>query len=267
MDKEEMTSEEILEHIRIEKKYEEALVRAALSDGKEEEEEGFWLRKAMELSQDSQRNPTPEQQARFQERLSAELPKIQAKKRSRASMNRLMYGSCNKAAMILLVVAVGMGALLFSSDKAFAGGVSNFFSRLLDGGEELSITEKEDAGIELDMADFEGMYFPTWIPKGYVIAEAEMASNVTRILYDNNKDDLICYYIYIDGLSVAVDNEEMKETPLFLHDSWGKVLSKEGEATVVWEDAEYIYAVMGSSEIVDELIKVAECAQKVSMED
>ena len=237
-----------------------------MSDGKEEEEEGFWLRKAMELSQDSQRNPTPEQQARFQERLSAELPKIQAKKRSRASMNRLMYGSCNKAAMILLVVAVGMGALLFSSDKAFAGGVSNFFSRLLDGGEELSITEKEDAGIELDMADFEGMYFPTWIPKGYVVAEVDDFLGYKSILFKNRNGKVICFYIYVDSQSVAVDNEEVDETPYFIHDSWGKIVDKGENIAIVWEDTEYIYMLMGSSERQNDLVKMAECAEKILKE-
>ena len=66
---------------------------------------------------------------------------------------------------------------------------------------------------------------------------------------------------------VAVDNEEVDEIPIFIHDKWGKYITKEDIVTIVWEDAEYIYTIIGSAKVNNELKKMAETTTKVSMED
>ena len=58
----------------------------------------------------------------------------------------------------------------------------------------------------------------------------------------------IHYFIYLNNQSVAVDNEEVEEMPIYLHDSWGKCVEKEESISVIWEDTEFIYAVRGPIE-------------------
>ncbi len=232
-----------------------------------EEEDGYWLRKAMELSLDQERDPSPEQEARFKERLAAEIPRIQGEKR-RAAQKKCSFGKMSRrAAMVALLVVIVAGSTLSFASEAFAGGVSNFFTRLLQGGEELRITEKRDGGIEWDMADFEGMYFPTWIPYGYTLTEAESFSGYKCVLYKDKAGNAIRYYIYLDNQSLAVDNEEIETTPVYLHDSWGKCITKEDSISVVWEDAEFIYIVRGPLEERTQIINMAEEAEKVSAEE
>ncbi len=232
-----------------------------------EEEDGYWLRKAMELSLDQERDPSPEQEARFKERLAAEIPRIQGEKR-RAAQKKCSFGKMSRrAAMVALLVVIVAGSTLSFASEAFAGGVSNFFTRLLQGGEELRITEKRDGGIELDMTDFEGMYFLTWIQDGYKLVNAEVTPDIKSLLYENQEGKVIRYYIYINNQSVAVDNEEVDVMPIYLHDSWGKCIEKEESINVVWEDTEFIYAVRGPIEEKDKIIKMAECAEKVSAEE
>lgn len=254
-----------LERKRQEKEFQEALAKAALSDGKEgEEEDGYWLRKAMELSMDSERDASPEQVARFKERLAVEVPRIQAEKRRSAQGENRFGKMARRVAMFVLLVAIVGGSTLGFASDAFAGGLSNFFSRLLEGGEELGLTEREDAGVEFDLADFEGMYLPTWIPEGYIVSEVDDVLGYKRITYKNKDGEIICFHIYSASQSVAVDNEDVEERAVFLHDSWGKIINRGDSIAIVWEDAEYIYMIMGSLEMQNDLQKVAECAEKVS---
>lgn len=232
-----------------------------------EEEDGYWLRKAMELSLDQERDPSPEQEARFKERLAAEIPKIQEEKR-RAARKKCSFGKMSRrAAMVALLVVIVAGSTLSFASEAFAGGVSNFFTRLLQGGEELRITDRITSDLEIDWKEFKGMYFPTWIPNGYVITEIESFLGYKSVLLKNKAGDAIRYYIYVDSLSLAVDNEEVEAIPIYLHDSWGKCIEKEGSISIVWEDTEFIYVVRGSLEMHDEIIKMAECAEKISVEE
>lgn len=216
---------------------------------------------------DKERDPSPEQEARFKERLAEEVSKVQAEKR-RAAKREGGFGKMGRrAAMVALLVVIVAGTTLSFASEAFAGGVSHFFTRLLQGGEELRITEKENAGFELNMADFVGMYFPTWIPNGYSSVEVETASDIKSILYEDKKGNVIRYYIYVNNQSVAVDNEEVDAMPIYLHDSWGKCIEKEDSISIVWEDAEFIYVVRGPLEERDKIVKIAEYAEKVSVEE
>lgn len=216
---------------------------------------------------DKERDPSPEQEARFKERLAEEVSKVQAEKR-RAAKREGGFGKMGRrAAMVALLVVIVAGTTLSFASEAFAGGVSHFFTRLLQGGEELRITEKENAGFELNMADFVGMYIPVWIPNGYRGVDLEITSDIKSLSYENKEGDSIRYYIYTDSRSVAIDNEDVTETPVFIHDSWGKSIVKDGNITIVWEDAEFIYVLTGSEKIESELKKVAENTEKVSMED
>lgn len=216
---------------------------------------------------DKERDPSPEQEARFKERLAEEVSKVQAEKR-RAAKREGGFGKMGRrAAMVALLVVIVAGTTLSFASEAFAGGVSHFFTRLLQGGEELRITEKKDGGIELDMADFAGMYFPTWIADGYTLTEVESFSGYKCVLYKNKIGDIIRFYIYVNNQSLAVDNEEIDVKPIYLHDSWGKCINKEDSVSVVWEDTEFIYIVRGPLDAQDQIIRMAECAEKVSEEE
>lgn len=251
----------------MEKRYEEAVAKATVT---RETEEEYWVRKSLELELDPSRNPTLRQRNAFYKKIAVRVSEVQEEKRRRARerwFGWLFKIGENKVAMFGVVVLVAVGVLMFGTSEAFAGGVSNFISRLLDGGEQIRITEMAGSDIELDITEFEGMYFPTWMIDGYRIAEFEDYTIYKRIAYENRVGEVIYYYICIDSGSLAIDNEEMNETPIFLHDSWGKLIIKENDCTIAWEDGGYIYAIMGPSEMQKDLKKVAECAEKVSMED
>ena len=127
----------------------------------------------------------------------------------------------------------------------------------------MRLQEKKDGGVELSKDDFIGMYLPEWIPKGFNIVGIDIVPNMNTISYEDNDSNLIRFCIYTNSSSVSFDNENIEEEKLYLHDSWGKVTLKEGRVSVIWEDSDYIYAIMGEAEFKDQLIKMAEKAVKI----
>lgn len=102
--------------------------------------------------------------------------------------------------------------------------------------------------------------------KGYNISGVEISSNVKKIIYSNGEGNVIYYESGMDINSLAVDDEEVIEKKVFLHDSWGKVKIKGKMIYVIWEDGNNIY--MLSSDAIGEeaLIKMMDKSIKISVE-
>lgn len=236
-------------------------------------DEAYWRQKSREWADDPDSAPTPEQIASFEERLDREVKQIQERKRQAAEaaareaaqrraakMTRL-----RRAAMILAFLLVFAGTTLYGTVDSFAAGVDRFIATVLpeDGAEELRTEEKVGAHLDLELSYFEGMYLPEWMPKGYAMFEMNAQEHWRRIRYQNKNHDVICYEIAKPSYSVIVDDENVMEEPVYLHDSQGKIITADDTVYVVWEDEAYIYTLSGRCELRDTLIKIVERSVKV----
>lgn len=186
-------------------------------------------------------------------------PKTSRKKTAGRKLRRV-------ATAVVFVICL-VGTSLFFTDEAFGAGVSNFFSRVLPKATELSLKEKLSQDVEFDLSDFEGMYVPGWIPEGYELSEIEVFEDLKHVIYRNSNEDMIHYYIYLSDRIISVDNEDVVENALYIHDSWGKIISKDSKLRVIWEDTNCMYSICGKSNMRDELIKMAEKCEKIYKED
>ena len=179
---------------------------------------------------------------------------ISAKHSGRA--RRILRKVGSVAAVLILFVFMTM----YHTVDAFAAGVDRFVATMLpdDGAEELRIEEKQDKGIELDLALFEGKYIPDWVPRGYVLSKIENLQRLVRIEYTNNNGEVISYQISDGRHSWMVDDEEVAENKIYVLDAWARVIEMGESVGVVWEDEEYIYTVNGNVELRDDLIKMVE---------
>ena len=236
-------------------------------------DEAYWRQKSREWADDPDSAPTPEQIASFEERLDREVKQIQGRKRQAAEaaareaaqrraakMTRL-----RRAAMILAFLLVFAGTTLYGTVDSFAAGVDRFIATVLpeDGAEELRTEEKKDANLDLDMADYDGMYVPDWLPKGYTMFELNEQEHWRRIRYQNKEHDVIRFEIAKPSYSVIVDDEDVMEEPIYLHDSQGRIITTDDTVYVIWEDESHIYTLSGCCELRETLIKIAERSVKV----
>lgn len=241
------------------KDYQESLIRAVLSDEEEDEEE-YWTRKAEEYALDPAKMPTPEQKKQFQRRLAREIHWQQRRKRRRLRARRRQGRShriLRKVASVVVFLTVGTLTLLYNTVEGFAASVDNFFTIVSPEAQELRITEKRDQGIDIDASVFEGMYLPSWLPDGYEIVEIDVQDILKSIFYQNQEENLIVYRIYSDISSVFIDNEEATESECYIHGVPGKIIEKDGKIRIIWEDSVYAYALMGDSELKEDLIMMA----------
>ena len=250
------------------KDYQESLIRAVLSDEEEDEEE-YWTRKAEEYALDPAKMPTPEQKKQFQRRLAQEIHWQQRRKRRRLRARRRQGRShriLRKVASVVVFLTVGTLTLLYNTVEGFAASVDNFFTIVSPEAQELRITEKRDQGFDLNPEDFEGMYFPEWVPEGYNIAEINIQDTLKSIFYQDENQNLIIYSIAVNASSISVDKEEVIHSTCYIHGIPGRVTEKDGKVRIVWEDSIYAYIIVGDSEIIDELITMAERTAKLQEE-
>ena len=253
---------------RSQKEFEELLLRDILIE-LETGESDYWDQKAIEWADEPGRAPSTEQRAAFEEQLDLEVKRIQKQKRqiaqARSARRKRALRVLRKGATVAAVLMIFIGMTLYHTVDAFAAGVDRFIATVVptEGAEELRIEEKKDKGQELDLDEYIGMYRPSWIPKGYQAHSVKMGSNGKQLIYVNKENDRICFEISKRMYSVLVDDEEVVEENIYLHDSQGRIVVAEDMVYVIWEDGDYLYTVSGSFTLQDELIKMAEECIKV----
>lgn len=118
----------------------------------------------------------------------------------------------------------------------------------------------------MNVADFEGMYVPDWVPNGFNIVDVEGESYPKMVTYANSNEEIIWYYIYNDKSSLRIDDEDTQTKVIYVHDSWGKKVIKDEEVYVIWEDGLYVYMICGDLMFENDLVKILEKSIKVSLE-
>lgn len=170
-----------------------------------------------------------------------------------------------KVGSIAAVLVLFLFMTMYHTVDAFAAGVDRFIATMVpeDGAEELRIEEKQGEGLELNMADYVGMYMPGWIPRGYTLSDIESFSYFVKLTYTNKEGKTISFEVSNNKYSMLVDDEEVNEQKVFVLGTWAKVIEMDELVCVVWEDQGYVYAVSGSLVLRDELIKMVEKCIKI----
>lgn len=169
--------------------------------------------------------------------------------------------------MVAVFLTIVTSATLYYTVDAFAVGVDNFISTIFPKAQELRLQEKVDKGYDLDLADFEGMYFVDWVPKGFEVAEVDSEFFPKSVCYINAENECIWYYIYDDVSSLLIDDENATQKKIYVHDTWGKLIIKGDDMRIVWEDGTYLYMIFGSQRMQDDLIEMVQKSTKLFLED
>lgn len=258
------------------KEFEEVLLREILldmEDGDEEDWDDAAWEELIRQGAASDCTPTPEQRAAFEELLDLEVKQIQKQKRqiaqTRATRRYRTFGVLRHAAAVAAVVVIVLGVSLYCTVDAFAASVDRFIATVIpeQGAEELRIEEKKDAGADYDAQDFEGMYLPSWVPKGYQVKQVDVDINVRTLIYENTSKDKICYEISNSFNSVWVDDEGVSEEVIYLFDSRGTIRSTADAVCIVWEADDYVYTLSGKWDLREELIQMAEQCELLEVEE
>jgi hypothetical protein len=164
------------------------------------------------------------------------------------------------AAIIVLLVTGSFTALLVSAD-AWRGKAFSFIFQNSETYMKIIPVETEDpdaaSGKNLP-ADWESVYYPDYLPEGYIFVEADTAGRARSITFQNGDEDiLILSQEPSEGAEVLIDKEGTENGETEVQGSTGFWSSKNGDTTLMWNKYGHLFMLYGPLDL-DELKKVAE---------
>ena len=204
--------------------------------------------------------------------LAADRAERRAKRRS-----ALQHAAKICAAVILMVAAVN--AILWVSVEAYREKVYQFFyeeerdhvdvmPKEIPYGEETgrgsgftrqSGNEEGSSQLAGIPADWEGYWYPTWLPEGYELADTK-TYGVRKIIYFMNEDRMLEFTQFpleiLGGLSI--DNEGDVLEPIMVGSSEGIWYERDEYIILYWVKEEIFYE-LGAKQIkIDDMLKIAQ---------
>lgn len=117
----------------------------------------------------------------------------------------------------------------------------------------------EGANIKMPK-EWEGMYYPHYIPEGYRIVKSDVSS-ISGIVYQDETERKIVYTLEAYTEDAYLDTEEVDYKEVKINNMLGKSYTKENKQTILFHNNEYIFHLSGNLE-EEELQKVVKSIKK-----
>lgn len=117
----------------------------------------------------------------------------------------------------------------------------------------------EGANIKMPK-EWEGVYYPHYIPEGYRIVESDV-SIMKGILYQDEFENRIAYTLDIYSEEAYLDTEEVDYKEVKINNMIGRLYKKENKQAILFHNNEYIFHISSDLE-KEELIKVAKSVKR-----
>jgi len=111
--------------------------------------------------------------------------------------------------------------------------------------------------------DWEDYYYPTWLPEGYTLIDAQ-SNGASKVAIMMNKENLLLIFTQnMNDLGLNIDNEDLDVEIVPINESDGSMVEKDDIISITWSEHGMIFSLEGAEEI-NEMIKISEKIKKVS---
>lgn len=182
------------------------------------------------------------------------------KKQKRKQLRNNCIRFLKMTAIIMLVVAISFSGLLISAE-AFRLKIFDF---IFENNKEFTKVVPVESGsnvltIKKNIPEgWQGLFYPGYLPEGYLFAEAEEIGDSKTIVFKNKSQAII---ILTQGplyeSEMRVNNEGVESGEVLVDGSSAFWTSRKGEVTLIWNQNEYGFLLYGP-ENLSEMIKIAE---------
>ena len=158
-------------------------------------------------------------------------------------------------AAIAATLTMTIGADVVPAAKTFRSGMVEVVSQLLPKSTDQTYTTDADHEGETRRPVL------NWLPDGMVEVDRNELSTITRINYENNREEEL--YIFTQRLTsnsdstVSLDTEDAHVETVFINNSQALISVKEEKTIIEWCIDNYVCSVIGTIP-TDEVLKVAE---------
>ena len=161
----------------------------------------------------------------------------------------------NKAAMVAIVLMIGLALVTFSVD-ALRIGVLNFIVETTQRYTSIKVGNVIDKEDEVTIP-WSSYYLPEYITDGYSISRVEEFSDIRMIYYQNASGEVIEFSQSFGNYNYQIDTENTEATEVMINDTKGILVDKDGVVTLLWNNSDYTFYLTGKAD-KKEIIKMAE---------
>ena len=161
----------------------------------------------------------------------------------------------NKAAMVAIVLMIGLALVTFSVD-ALRIGVLNFIVETTQRYTSIKVGNVIDKEDEVTIP-WSSYYLPEYITDGYSISRVEEFSDIRMIYYQNASGEVIEFSQSFGNYNYQIDTENAEATEVMINGTKGILADKNGDITLIWSNSDYTFFLFGKADR-EEIIKMAE---------
>jgi len=161
----------------------------------------------------------------------------------------------NKAAMVAIVLMIGLALVTFSVD-ALRIGVLNFIVETTQRYTSIKVGNVIDKEDEVTIP-WSSYYLQEYITDGYSISRVEEFSDIRMIYYQNASGEVIEFSQSFGNYNYQIDTENAEATEVMINGTKGILADKNGDITLIWSNSDYTFFLFGKADR-EEIIKMAE---------
>lgn len=165
-----------------------------------------------------------------------------------------------RAAAIFLVLLLTSAVVTFSVE-AFR---IKFLNLFIESENDHNTVDFIESGENIQHpSDWKDYYYPTWLPDGYTLIDAQSngASKVAILM--NKKNVLLIFTQNMNDLGLNIDNKDLDVEIVPINESDGYMVEKDDIISITWSESGMIFSLEGAEEI-NVMIKISEKIKKVS---
>ena len=195
-------------------------------------------------------------------------------KRLKKMMRRLRWISLKKQfftvvprTMRFAVAALGILCIglttAFASNETFRVRVFSMFAE--DHGQYTAVRLQEDKQKAFDVpAEWEGMYYPTYIPDGFEVINVEnLSEQIFLISFENKNNEYLTFEEMTEDAESNIDTENAQVYYTEIHGNTALVSVKADLTIVSWNEQNRILSVVFDGEVEEDALKVAKSVTRI----
>ena len=169
----------------------------------------------------------------------------------------------NKAAMVAIVLMIGLALVTFSVD-ALRIGVLNFIVETTQRYTSIKVGNVIDKEDEVTIP-WSSYYLPEYIIDGYSLSSVQEFSDIRLIYFQNTNGEVIKFSQSFDNDNYQIDTENTEATEVMINGAKGILVDKDGVVTLLWNNSDYTFYLTGKAD-KEEIVKMAESIKLIKQQ-
>lgn len=174
---------------------------------------------------------------------------------SRKSVRRVKIKKYTSRASIAFLMLILSSAVVTMSVEAFR---IKFLNLFIESGSDYNRVDFDSGNVNTDVpADWQGHYYPSYIPEGYSLLQAQ-ENDKTKMLYYMTEGGEMLFFTQTTGeMGLNIDSEGVDIVSIPINDIDGYMIDKSGMIVISWSENGMVFTIEGEEEI-NTMIEIAE---------